>query len=188
MKLALAILLLGSAPASEEPGVLAAAPPDPFVLSGYVPGGFVGFGAWTARKATQLVSAPGSGRVVATVSRCEEVTAEDGELRGHPWALHVLRSHAPFHKGEKMWILARGLEEGYLELWYRGRLRDEIANDIESELASAGERCSNRSPEECWLWIDKEPEQEHWVRMHSKDGTIGWTNHPDDFAEGRLCP
>jgi len=123
-KLALfAVVLLPAAVATGEPRP-SLAPRDPYVLSGYLPAGFEAFGAWTAHRTTPLYARPGSNKLVTTLGKCEEVIAEDGQIRGHPRALKVLKSHAPFEKGERLWILARDLEEGYFQLWYRGAIRD----------------------------------------------------------------
>jgi len=124
-------ILVGSIPASGGPEVLPSAPPDPYVLPGYVPAGFSAFGTWTAHRKTLLYDAPGSQKVVATIDRCEEITAKDGEIRGRPRAIRVLKAHPPFRKGEKMWILARDLEEGYFQLWYWGKVRDDVAVALE---------------------------------------------------------
>jgi hypothetical protein len=187
---AFAIVLFGASRVVGEPNP-AAAPADPYVLSGYVPAGFSAFGTWTALRKVDLYSAVGSRKVVATADKCAEITAEDGEIRGRPREIRVVKSHAPLRKGERMWILARGLEEGYFQLWYRGAVRDELAASLGEDLSFAEEHCGNLSPK-CWLWIDKDSPQEHWVRMRVKDGTVGWTRQTTDFVEGHAnadnCP
>lgn len=67
---------------------------------------------------------------MATVDRCETVDAMRGEIRGRPWAAQALYPRAPFHEGDTMWILARNLEEGYFQLWYRGAVRDDLATSV----------------------------------------------------------
>jgi hypothetical protein len=109
------------------------------------------------------------------------VTAEHGELRGHPREIRVPKAHAPFRKGERLWILARDLEEGYFQLWYQGAIRDDLAVSLEEELS----QCENPSPK-CWLWLDKDSPQEHWVRIRRKDATVGWTHRVQDFVEGHV--
>jgi len=168
-------------PAAGQPSK--SVPQDPYRLAGYVPAGFSGFGTWTARKETTLYEAPGSQRVLGTIAKCQEVTAQDGEIRGHPWEMRVLKAHHPFRKGERLWILARDLEEGYFQLWYRGRVRDDVADALQDTPPFAQEQCSKPSPK-CWLWVDKAPRQEHWVQMRRKDGMIGWTDRARDFGEG----
>lgn len=175
---AFTIVLFGALPVVGESNT-AAVPEDPYVLPGYVPSGFAAFGTWTARRKTALYEAAGSHKAVATVDPCEEVTAEDGELRGHPTEIQVLKSHAPFRKGERMWILARDLEEGYFQLWYQGAVRDDLAESLEDDLT----RCAKPSPQ-CWLSIGKASPQEHWVRLRRKDASVGWTHRAEDFVEG----
>jgi hypothetical protein len=177
---AFAIVLLGAPPVVGQPSP-AAVPQDPYVLPGYVPAGFGAFGTWTARRKTELYAAAGSHQLVATIDRCEEVTAEHGELRGHPREIRVLKAHAPFRKGERLWILARDLEEGYFQLWYQGAIRDDLAVSLEEELS----QCEKPSPK-CWLWLDKDSPQEHWVRIRRKDATVGWTHRVQDFVEGHV--
>lgn len=175
---AFAIVLFGALPVVGEPNP-AAVPQDPYIRSGYVPAGFTAFGTWTARRKTLLYDAAGSRKALTAVNQCEEVTAEDGELRGRPREIRVLKSHPPFRKGERMWILARDLEEGYFELWYQGEVRDDLAVSLEEELAQCAQPSS-----QCWLWLAKSYPQEHWVRIRRKNGAIGWTRRADDFVEG----
>lgn len=190
-KLALfAIVLVSAVTATGEPST-SPAPRDPYVLSGYLPVGFAAFGAWTAQQKTALYDAPDSKRLVATLGKCEDVLAEDGEIRGHPRALKILRAHAPFKKGERLWILARDLEEGYFQLWYQGAVRDDLAVLLEEDLPGTAPGCS-KSSRECWLWAERSTPQQHWVRMRTKRGTVGWTNRPEHFlavgGDGRHCP
>jgi hypothetical protein len=181
VKLLLPIILLGAMPASG--GSRRSVPPDPYVVTGHVPAGFSGFGVWIARRETRLYATPGARTASATVARCEEVTAEAGEIRGHPWPMRALQSHPPFRKGERIWVLARGLEEGYFQLWYRGEVRDDLAAALDGTPPFAQQNCSRPSAK-CWLWADKEPRQEHWVRMQRKDGSLGWSDRAEDFGEG----
>ena len=160
-------------------------PPDPYLLDGYVPPGFDAYGDWTATRRTTLYEAPGSDKAVATVDRCEAVTTRRGQIRGRPWAVHVLRARAPFHEGDRMWILARNLEEGYFQLWYRGAIRDDLAKDV--DLALAKKDCGTPS-EACWLRFEAPSPQEFWVRIETKSGTAGWTKRPADFTASAGCP
>lgn len=166
------------------------APPDPYVLSGYVPIGFEAFGAWTAQQATPLYAAPDSSTPVTTLGKCAQVIAENGEIRGRPRALKILRAHAPFAAGERLWILARDLEEGYFQLWYQGKVRDDLAVLLEEDLPGSEPGCSKPS-HACWLWAERSSPQQHWVRIRTKAGTVGWTNRSEHFraaeAEGNQC-
>jgi hypothetical protein len=167
----------------------AGAPParskSQYILRGYVPAGFDHYGAWTAKKATPLYADPSAGKPSASVASCETVDAERGEIRGRPWAVRVVFPHDPFRKGDRMWILARDLEEGYFQLWHRGELRDDLASELDLELV--GRRCEEKPSETCWLWFDGIPEQVFWVRIRKQDGTVGWTRRPTDFIEGGGC-
>jgi hypothetical protein len=183
---ALFVLAFGSVAAGVAtggaPAVVDTPPEDPYVRRGLLPGGFEHDGTWTAHRRTPLYKAPGSREVVATLDACEEITEEATELRGHPQELRVLRAHGPFRKGERMWILAHDLEEGYRELWYRGEIRDEVEVSLEEALSS-DESCNKPAPR-CWLWVARETPQEMWIRMRRKDGTRGWSKRAEDFTEG----
>jgi len=185
----LAVLSLAAGAVAGEPGP--SAPRDPFRVAGYVPVGFRGFGTWTARKETPLYVSPDSRRLAATITRCEEVTAQDGELRGRPWEMRVLKAHPPFRKGETFWVLARDLEEGYFQLWYRGQVRDDVAGELADAPPFGQTHCSKASAR-CWLRVDKEPRQVHWVHVRKRDGTSGWSDRASDFGEGpakeNQCP
>jgi len=185
----LAAVVVGAAPAAGD--ARPPAPRDPYVLAGYVPAGFSGFGTWTARKDATLYAAPGSRKVVATIARCDEVTAQDGVIRGHPWAIRALKAHPPFRRGDRMWILARDLEEGYFQLWYEGRVRDDVAAALGGAPPFTDDDCAKPSPQ-CWLWIDREPRQEHWVKLRTRTGTLGWSDRAGDFGQGpatsNQCP
>jgi hypothetical protein len=95
--------------------------------------------------------------------------------------MRVIYDHPPFHKGEKIWVLARDLEEGTFDLWYKGPLHpDSGPGDI--NLWIDGKHCDRPSPE-CWLSAGEKTSQEFWVQSRKKDGTNGWTNQPDHFEE-----
>ena len=160
-------------------------PADPYLLRGYVPPGFDEYGTWTALRRTTLYDGPGSNKVVAAVDRCETVDARHGEIRGRPWAAHVLYPRGPFHEGDLLWILARNLEEGYFQLWYRGAVRDDLAKEV--DLALAKKDCRIPS-EKCWLRFEAPPVQEFWVEVETKSGTAGWTKRPADFTASAGCP
>jgi hypothetical protein len=164
-------------------------PPDPWIRHGLYPGGFETVGPWTAHRRTPLYQAPGSPKIVAHVEACEEITVDETELRGRPRELRVLKANPPlFRKGERMWILAHDLEEGYEELWYRGEIRDDVEVSLEEALSSSEESCTSPSPK-CWLWLAKEQPQALWIRMRRKDGTRGWsTRAEEDFTEGSAKP
>ncbi|HYQ00563.1 MAG TPA: hypothetical protein VER96_17920 [Polyangiaceae bacterium] len=180
---AFAVALLATAPAVSEPS--AAVPPDPYVLRGYVPAGFSGFGKWTALRATPFYATVGSRKPSGAIEPCEAVTAQDGQVRGHPREIRVLKAHPPFRQGERIWILARDLEEGYFQLWYRGAIRDDLLDSLGDGLAMAEEHCSICTPE-CWLRIEQDSPQEHWVRIRRKSGSVGWIKDVKDFSEDQV--
>jgi hypothetical protein len=162
----------------------ATAPEDPYQLDGYVPAGFRDFGQWVSIRDVPLHDRPGSRKVIGVIGRCESVTAMDSEIMGHPWLLRVIYSHPPFRLGEKLWILARDLEEGYFQLWYKGTIRDDLAVLIEDSFSKMN--CAKPSAD-CWLWFDRRPKQETWVKLRGRNGSLGWALDPSNFTENASC-
>jgi hypothetical protein len=83
-----------------------------------------------------------------------------------------------------MWILARNLEEGYFQLWYRGAVRDDLATSV--HLPPAQKDCPTPS-EACWLRFEAPPVREFWVEIQTKSGTVGWSKRPADFSAHAGC-
>jgi hypothetical protein len=134
--------------------------------------------AWVATRGLPLFARPGSRRRVATVARGEVMHAQALQLRGQPWEVLVLWDHGLFRAGTRLWILARDMEEGYYEYWYRGQTHDDTLINFDL----VGKDCG-RGSEDCWLRFAKQPPQEDWVRVRTERGVVGWLlrKETDDF-------
>jgi hypothetical protein len=158
-------------------------PPDPYTVNDLVTDDMSY--AWVATRGLPLFARPGSRRRVATVARGEVMQAQALQLRGHPWEVLVLWDHGPFRAGMRLWILARDMEEGYYEYWYRGQTRGDILINFDL----VGKDCGHGS-EDCWLRFAKQPPQEDWVLVRTERGVIGWLlrKESDDFIIRTVPP
>ncbi len=152
-------------------------PPDPYTVNDLVTDDMSY--AWVATREIPLFARPGSRRRVATVARGDVMHAQALQLRGHPWEVLVLYDHGSFRAGMRLWILARDMEEGYYEYWFKGRKRGDTLINFELVEKNCG-----RGSEDCWLRFAKPRPQEDWVRVRTERGAVGWLlrKERDDFT------
>jgi hypothetical protein len=164
-------------------------PPQHYVAKGACPFECCRYGSWTVLAETELVSAPGSRRVVGMASAGTAVTALTGEVHAAPDPVVVLKDGGPsgdtepgdLPKGSIAFILDTG-GEGYGEVYSRGK--------ILNVFIGVSQYCFEIT-DGCWgetlLPRSKQKDQVWWIKIRLANGIIGWTNKRYNFGNNDAC-
>ena len=172
-----------------QPGTL-------FIDKGRCPGECCTYREWTALEAFELVTAPGSKKVVGRVASQERVVALTGEVHVTGARATVVREYElesrPVGKkakrrvkpGDVVWVLTT-VGEGYAVLWIDGLFYQEEAWFIDPSNCSG----ANDRPE-CFAKLDdpaKPPRSTWWVRLRTAKGLTGWAKHEGQLTDSDAC-
>lgn len=164
---------LSRMPASEKP-------PDNYVAKNVCPFECCRYGNWTVLKDTELVSSPGSSRVVGRARGGSRAVGLTGEVHLRPEPVIVLTG-GDLPKNSIAFILDHG-GEGYGHVYTRGTV-------VETFLGYA--KYCFRPSESCWgetLWPSKKrKEQIWWVKIRLPNGIVGWTDKTNNFGDKDAC-
>lgn len=166
---------LSRMPASEKP-------PDNYVAKGACPFECCRYGNWTVLEDTDLVSSPGSSRVVGRARKGGRVFGLTGEVHLEPEPVVVLAGN-DLPKNSIAFILDY-IGEGYSHVYTRGKVVEVLTH------WSYAKYCYHPS-ESCWgetLLPSKErKEQIWWVKVRLPNGIVGWTDKTNNFGDQDAC-
>jgi hypothetical protein len=175
---------LSRMPASEKP-------PDNYVAKGACPFECCRFGNWTVLEDTDLVSSPGSSRMVGRARKGSRAVGLTGEVHLRPEPVVVLT--APEADGvltaddlpkNSIAFILDNVGEGYGNVYTRGKVV------VVQTHMSYAKYCYHPS-ESCWgetLLPSKErKEQIWWVKVRLPNGIVGWTDKTDNFGNKDGC-
>jgi pentatricopeptide repeat protein len=166
---------LSRMPASEKP-------PDNYVAKGACPFECCRYGNWTVLEDMNLVSSPGSSRVVGRARKGSRAVGLTGEVHLRPEPVVVLAG-GDLPKNSIAFILDN-LGEGYGYVYTRGKVVV-----VQTHLSYA--KYCFRPSEDCWgetLLPSKErKEQIWWVKVRLPNGIVGWTDKTDNFGDKDGC-
>jgi hypothetical protein len=172
-------------PASEKP-------PDNYVAKGACPFECCRYGNWTVSEDTDLVSSPGSSRVVGRARKGSRAFGLTGEVHLRPEPVVVLTAPEQpdgvltadeLPKNSIAFILDY-VGEGYSHVYTRGKVVDVLTH------LSYAKYCYHLS-ESCWgetLFPSQErQEQIWWVKVRLPSGIVGWTDKTNHFGGQDSC-
>lgn len=178
---------LSRMPASEKP-------PDNYIAKGVCPGEYCRYGNWTVLEDTDLVSSPGSSRVVGRARKGSRAVGLTGEVYLKPKPVVVLATpESPMGgpvltadelpKNSIAFILDY-TGEGFSHVYTRGKVVD-----VRTYLSYA--KYCYRLSEDCWgetLFPSQEKkEQIWWVKVRLPNGIVGWTDKTNNFGGQDAC-
>jgi hypothetical protein len=175
---------LSRMPSSEKP-------PDNYIARGVCPDEYCRYGNWTVSEDTDLVSSPGSSRVVGRAMKGSCVFALTGEVHLKPEPVVVLTTPESdgvltadeLPKNSIAFILDY-TSEGFSHMYTRGKVVD-----VQTHLSYA-KYCYHVS-ESCWgetLFPSQErQEQIWWVKVRLPNGIVGWTDKTNHFGGTDSC-
>jgi hypothetical protein len=175
---------LSRMPASEKP-------PDNYIAKGVCPFECCRYGNWTVLEDTDLVSGPGSSRVVGRARKGSRAVGLTGEVHLRPVPVVVLS--APEADGaltadelpkNSIAFILDNVGEGYGHVYTRGKVVV-----VQTHLSYA--KYCYRPSEDCWaetLLPPKErKEQIWWVKVRLPSGIVGWTDKKNNFGGNDGC-
>jgi hypothetical protein len=176
---------LSRMPASEKPA-------DNYVAKGVCPGECCRYGNWTVLEDTDLVSRPGSSRVVGRARKGSRAVGLTGEVHLTPEPVVVLAAPEPpmgvltadeLPKNSIAFILDY-TGEGYSHVYTRGKVVEVLTH------LSYAKYCYRLS-EHCWgetLFPSKERKEPiWWVKVRLPNGIVGWTEKTNNFGGQDAC-
>jgi hypothetical protein len=175
---------LSRMPASEKP-------PDNYVAKGACPFECCRYGNWTVLEDTDLVSSPGSSRVVGRARKGSRAVGLTGDVHLRPEPVVVLTAPEPdgvltadeLPKNSIAFILDY-TGEGYSHVYTHGKVVD-----VQTHLSYA--KYCYRPSKDCWgetLFPSKEKkEQIWWVKVRLFNGIVGWTDKTNNFGGQDAC-
>jgi hypothetical protein len=176
---------LSRMPASEKP-------PDNYVARGACPFECCRYGNWTVLEDTDLVSRPGSSRVVGRARKGSPAVGLTGEVHLTPEPVVVLAAPEPpmgvltadeLPKNSIAFILDY-TGEGYSHVYTRGKVVD-----AQTHLSYA--KYCYRPSKDCWgetLFPSKERKEPiWWVKVRLPNGIVGWTDKTNSFGGQDAC-
>jgi len=175
---------LSRMPASEKP-------PDNYISKGACPFECCRYGNWTVLEDTDLVSSPGSSRVVGRARKGSRAVGLTGEVHLRPEPVVVLT--APEADGvltadelpkNSIAFILDNVGEGYGHVYTQGKVV------VVGTHLSYAKYCY-RPSENCWgetLLPSKErKEQIWWVKVRLPNGIVGWTDKTNNFGGQDAC-
>jgi hypothetical protein len=175
---------LSRMPASEKP-------PDNYVAKGACPFECCRYGNWTVLEDTDLVSSPGSSRIVGRARKGSRAVGLTGEVHLTPEPVVVLTAPEPdgvltadeLPKNSIAFILDYA-GEGYSHVYTQGKV-------VVVRTHSSYAKYCYRLSEDCWgetLLPSKERKEPiWWVKVRLPNGIVGWTEKTDNFGEKDGC-
>jgi pentatricopeptide repeat protein len=175
---------LSRMPASEKP-------PDNYVAKGACPFECCRYGNWTVSEGTDLVSSPGSSRVVGRARKGSRAVGLTGEVHLTPEPVVVLTAPEPdgvltadeLPKNSIAFILDN-VGEGYGNVYTHGKVVV-----VQTHLSYA--KYCFRPSESCWgetLLPSKERKEPiWWVKVRLPNGIVGWTDKTNNFGGQDAC-
>lgn len=175
---------LSRMPASERP-------PDNYIAKGDCPFECCRYGNWTVLEDTDLVSGPGSSRVVSRAMKGSRAFGLTGEVHLRPEPVVVLTAPEPvvvlaadeLPKNSIAFILDY-VGEGYGHVYTQGKVVV-----VQTHLSYA--KYCYRPSESCWgetLWPSKERKEQIWlVKVRLPNGIVGWTDKTNNFGDKDAC-
>jgi len=167
--------------------VLAAekAPPAEYVDKGGCPFECCTYRDWTVEKDTLLRAAPDPKSAEAgTVKAHEPVRGVTGEVHARPTHFTYKRDHEGHKRGEVLWVYSTS-GEGFYGVWRNGKL-DSVELGIGPDGDTGGQTCE-KADDNCWGTFDHPLDMDWWVKIRRKDGSVGWSNEPDNFGNKDSC-
>ncbi len=158
-------------------------PPEFYISKNVCPFECCTYGRWRAEQDVELLDAP-NGKKVGGVKGGEQVNAITGEVHATPGVLTVALDHDRFKKGDTIYIL-HYVGEGFFKYWHKG-LIDEGEFIFLVNLVEDDPECKTPD-EDCWAQTVKREDSTWWVKMKTRTGTVGWTDHPELFGEKDSC-
>ena len=175
---------LSRMPASERP-------PDNYVAKGACPFECCRFGNWTVLEDTDLVSSPGSSRVVGRARKGSRAVGLTGEVHLRPEPVVVLT--APEAEGvltadelpkNSIAFILDYVGEGYGHVYTQGKVVV-----VQTHLSYA--KYCYRPSKNCWgetlLPSQERKEQIWWVKVRLPNGIVGWTDKTNNFGGADAC-
>jgi hypothetical protein len=175
---------LSRMPASEKP-------PDNYVAKGVCPFECCRYGNWTVSEDTDLVSSPGSSRVVGRARKGSRAVGLTGEVHLRPEPVVVLT--APEADGvltadelpkNSIAFILDYTGEGYSHVYTQGKVVE-----VQTHLSYA--KYCYRPSKDCWgetLFPSQErQEQIWWVKVRLPNGIVGWTDKTNNFGGTDAC-
>lgn len=168
-------VVLSRMPPSEKP-------PENYVAKGVCPFECCRYGTWTVLQDTELVSNPGSSRIVGKAGKGSRVVGVTGEVHLRPEPVLVLVD-GPLPKNTIAFTLDY-VGEGYGNVYTHGKV-------VFVETYFGYARYCFRPSQSCWgetlLPSGKGPEAIWWVKIQLADGTVGWTDKTNNFGGKDAC-
>ena len=153
-----------------------APPPEFYIDQGACPFECCTYGTWRAKSDTPLLAEPKAGsKQVASVPKGVSVRALTGEVQTVPGLLTVVRDTSSYKAGEVLWVYTY-IGEGYYKIWRDGQMIDEdlVKGPLKHHVHD-------------WAKWQRLPRSQWWAKIAMKDGTVGWTNKPDNFRRANPC-
>jgi hypothetical protein len=176
---------LSRMPASEKP-------PDNYIAKDACPFECCRYGNWTVLEDTDLVSRPGSSRIIGRARKGSRAVGLTGEVHLTPEPVVVRASPEPpmgvltadkLPKNSIAFILDY-TGEGFSHVYTRGKV-------VEVRTHSSYAKYCYRLSEDCWgetLFPSKEKkEQIWWVKVRLPNGIVGWTDKTNNFIGQDAC-
>jgi hypothetical protein len=155
-------------------------PADNYVAKNVCPFECCQYGKWSVLEDTDLVAAPGSKRVVGRARKGSRADGLTGEVHLTPKPVVVVGG-GDLPKDSIAFVLDYG-GEGFGHVYTQGK--------IVSVFLGYAEYCF-RPSESCWgetlLPPNGSREQVWWVKVRLANGTVGWTDKPDNFGDKDAC-
>ena len=177
---------LSRLPASEKP-------PDNYIAKGACPFECCRYGNWSVSEDTDLVSSPGSSRVVGRARKGSRVAGLTGEVHLKPEPVVVVAvAGVPMGSKDVQGDLPKNsiafildyVGEGYGHVYTQGKVVV-----VQTHLSYA--KYCYRPSENCWgetLLPSKERnEQIWWVKVRLPNGIVGWTDKTNNFGDKDAC-
>jgi dipeptidyl aminopeptidase/acylaminoacyl peptidase len=155
-------------------------PPHVYVDEGACPFECCVYRQWVVEQATILFAEKDrTSRMIATLQPFQVVKARTGVVYTRPTKLEVVWDHAPFRKGETVYVLTyQG--EGVYKVWHRGQIVSSVVS------FPVDPPCNSPSPA-CWGILDGRPESTWWIQIETPSGQVGWTDQAGNFGNTDAC-
>lgn len=155
---------------------VSAMPPKFYIDRGACPFECCTYGTWRAKSDTPLLAQPKhKSEQVGLVPKGISVRALTGEVHTVPGRLTVLRDASWYKSGEVLWVYTY-LGEGTYKVWHDGKM-------IEEEIVVG----PGKDQPHDWARWQRTPRSQWWAKIRLKDGTVGWTNKPENFRGIDRC-